>query len=163
MKKLLFFLVILFLVSSSFANTSVEQPYIKASEIFIPVGGTGQKISLMELSQISIRDMQTLTDRKLGMMEKIAFKAAQKKLRKNINPDGTFNKNLAKKLEKRIEVEGEFHAGGFLLGFFLPLIGVLIAYLINDDRKRRRIKWAWIGSGVWIVLVILFIAANAGS
>jgi len=28
-----------------------------------------------------------------------------------------------------------FYIGGFALGFLLGLIGVLIAYLINDDKK----------------------------
>ena len=48
-----------------------------------------------------------------------------------------------------------FHAGGFFLGLLLGLIGVLIAYLINDDKHRNRVKWAWIGWGVIVVLVLI--------
>lgn len=50
--------------------------------------------------------------------------------------------------------ETGFHAGGFFLGLLLGVIGVIIAYLINDEKKHNRVKWAWIGWGVWVVLLI---------
>ena len=148
------------LLSNSFANISILAPGKKASELFIPIGTTGQKISLMELSKISQADLQILTGRKMDMMEKIAFKTAQKKLRNNINADGTFNKRFVKKLEKRADGTNGFHAGGFFLGLLLGLIGVLIAYLIKDDKKRNRVKWAWIGWGVWLVILIIIVAGG---
>jgi hypothetical protein len=51
----------------------------------------------------------------------------------------------------------------FALGFLLGLIGLLIAYLINDDYKHNRVKWAWIGFGIVVVLNIILIAAAAGA
>ena len=45
-----------------------------------------------------------------------------------------------------------FHLGGFALGFLIGPIGVLIAYLIDDDKKRNRVKWAWIGLIAWVVI-----------
>lgn len=157
MKKLFIIPVAFLIFSSSFANISIQAPPLKTSEILIPVGNTGKMISLLELSQISMSDLQAFTGRKMNFLEKISFRAAQKKLNNSIKPDGTFNKKFAKKLDKMADGTSGFHAGGFFLGFLLGLIGVLIAYLIKDDKKRNRVKWAWIGwaIGVAIYLIIL--------
>ena len=127
MKKLLVFFGAFLFLSNSFANIGILTPPKKASEIFIPIGNTDQKISILELSKISQADLQVLTGRRMNMIEKIAFKAAQKKLRNNINPDGSFNKKFAKKLEKMAEGASGFHAGGVFLGFLLVLFVILIA------------------------------------
>ncbi|HUM66094.1 MAG TPA: hypothetical protein PLV32_09620 [Chitinophagaceae bacterium] len=127
---------------ASFASLTPKNPPLKASEVFIPIGTTGERISLLDLSQLKIREYQELTGKKMKLMDKIAFKAAQRQLKNSINYDGTFN-------SKKIE------AGGFFLGCLLGLIGVLIAYLINDDQKRNRVKWAWLGLAAWIVILII--------
>ena len=49
---------------STFATIVPVQPALKASEIFLAVGKTGQLISLMELSKISSKDLQRLTGKK---------------------------------------------------------------------------------------------------
>ncbi len=51
----------LVVLTSSFA--SVVEPSKKASEIFIPIGKTGYRISLENLSHISVKDFETLTAR----------------------------------------------------------------------------------------------------
>jgi hypothetical protein len=158
--SLLLFSLVVFTVSFG-TSTSEIKPVLNANHIYLPVGKTGQKISLMELSRISMNDLQTLTNRKMNFFERLAFKAGQKKLKKSIDEDGTINK---KKLEKFVSNyyggETGFHAGGFFLGFLLGLIGVLIAYLIKDDYKRNRVKWAWIGWAIYAVIVIVaFVAA----
>jgi hypothetical protein len=45
------------------------------------------------------------------------------------------------------------YIGGFLLGLFLPLIGILGAYIFTKDRNF--IKWAWIGTETYF-LILLF-------
>ena len=142
MKKVFFLVLGLTAMLGCFA--AVKEP-IKASEIFLPVGNHGYQISVLTLSQISIRDFETLNGGKLSLNWKIVFKLAQKKLKKKISPDSSLNdKKLALFFRKTINEKG-FHLGGFSLGFWLSSIGVLIAYLINDNKKRRRVKWAWIG------------------
>ncbi len=157
MKKLLFTLLAFAFIASSTAFSVVTSAHKKAAEIFIPIGGTTKSISVADLSTISIRDFETLSGRHLNFFDRIGFKMAQRKLRKSINADGTINN---KKLEKFLD-EGDhssgFHLGGFALGFFLALIGVLIAYLINDDYKRNRVKWAWIGLIAWVLIFFVFI------
>ena len=158
-KVLLLFLSIAF-VSSSFAISTISEvkPTLNANAIFIPVGKTGQKISLMELSKISLGDLEKLTNRKMKLFDRMAFKSAQKKLNKRLNEDGTFKKAKYEKAFKRMMAgETGFHLGGFALGFFVGLIGVLIAYIINDDYKRNRTKWAWIGLGAAVVLSLILV------
>jgi hypothetical protein len=159
MKKILMLSIAVLTLSFSFATSKViPKPALKASEIFIPIGSSGSVISLLDLSRMSIKDAQAITGKKMSLIDKMGFKAAQRQLKKNINPDGTLN---SKKFEKNLkpDVTSGFHLGGFALGFFLTIIGVLIAYLINDEKKPARVKWAWIGFGVslviWLVVGIL--------
>jgi hypothetical protein len=161
MKKLLFLLIATALFTVTFGNRITEiNPALNAKNVLIPVGKTGKTISLMELSTISLKDFETLTDRKMKLFDRFAFKTAQKKLRKGIAEDGTIKKKkLQKFFGKAYAGETGFHAGGFFLGFLLGLIGVLIAYLIKDDFKRNRVKWAWIGCGIAVVLNIILIIA----
>ena len=46
--------------------------------------------------------------------------------------------------------------GGFALGFLLGVIGVLIAYIIENGKNRPLIKWAWIGLAAWVVVWLIF-------
>ena len=161
MRKIVLLFTALWFVISSFAAFTLEAPPVKApplkaSEVYITAGKNGEKISLMDLSRMKVKDLQQLTGNKMKFFDKIGFKIAQKKLQESINNDGTFSQ---KKMQKYLKRAGDgtsgFHIGGFALGFLLGLIGVLIAYLINDDKKSNRTKWAWIGLGVVVVIFIL--------
>ena len=160
MKKLLLILLAFSLACSSFAFSTFSFSHKKASDVFIPIGSTGMKISLLDLSKIGVKDFEKLSGRHLNFFDKIGFKMAQRKLRKSINADGTIdNKKLNKFLEQGDHSTG-FHLGGFALGFFLGLIGVLLAYVVwDDENKKNRIKWAWIGFGIAFVLYLILIIA----
>lgn len=111
----------------------------------------------MELSTISANDMQELTGRKMDWAEKFAFNQGQKKLRKNIAADGTINSKKLNKMAAPMAAGGGFHFGGFVLGFLLSLLGVLIAYLIKDEKKASRVKWAWIGFALIMVIYLVVV------
>ena len=112
---------------------------------------------------MNVKDLQQLTGKKMKFFDKLSFKRAQKQLKNNINYDGTFNSKKIEKFIKKGRGDGEgFQAGGFFLGFLLGLIGILIAYLIKDDQKRNRVKWAWIGFGAWIAILLVLIEAGCG-
>lgn len=164
MKKIVSLFIATLVLISSFAYVPVkENPRnLRASEVMIPIGKDGKKISLLELSKISKDDLEKLTGRKMNLGESFAFKIGQKKLKKGINSEGIVTN---KKLSKAFYSDGEtgFHLGGFALGFLLGLIGVLIAYIINDDKKQNRRKWAWIGLGVVVVLSLILFAAAKNS
>lgn len=161
MKKLLLLLTAVCILTNSFASFIVKPVPKKATEIFIPVGNTGQKISFQELSTINLKDFEKLTGRHLNFLDRLAFKAEQKKLKNSINADGKINNKMLLKMMGDGDHSTGFHLGGFALGFLLGIIGVLISYLSHseEDLKRNRIKWAWIGFGVQAVLGIISLLA----
>ena len=164
MRKILFLGTALFLYSFTFAVANVERPNLKADKVFIPIGKTGQKISYAQLATISLKDLQALTGKKMNFIQRFNFRIAQSKIRKSFAPDGTIkNKKIQKMFSRAGDGSTGFHIGGFALGFFVGIIGVLIAYLINDDYKRNRVKWAWIGFAIFIALWLILVAALSSS
>jgi hypothetical protein len=140
------------------APAATPAPLVKASDIRIPLNNTGKFISLQELADMKVADYEKLSGKKMNWIHRMEFKLAQRKLRHSINEDGTINnRKLAEMAGKRADGETGFHVGGFALGFLLGLIGILIAYLINDDKKSNRVKWAWIGLAAWLVIFLLLI------
>jgi succinate dehydrogenase/fumarate reductase cytochrome b subunit len=125
--------------------------------IMIPMGDGNPFISLYTLATISVDQMESRTGKKMKWVEKMAFKSAQRKLKRSIAEDGTISSKKLRKHAAMIDGETGFHIGGFALGFLIGLIGVLIAYLIRDEKKSNRTKWAWIGFGTWVVIALLFI------
>ena len=156
-KTIILFALIAFLSSTISATNSIfskpaKNP-VKASEVYLPVGKTGQLISLMDLSRISVKDYEALTGKKMKFINKVNFKICQRELKKSINTDGTFSKKkMEKYFTKAAKGVGGFSLGGLALGVFLSLIGVLIAYLISGDNKKNRITWAWIGAAISLIL-----------
>ena len=154
----LFALIAFFSATYSATNSNFVAPAknpVKASEVYLPVGMNGQLISLLDLSQIRVKDFENLTGKKMKLVDKIGFKIGQRGLKKSINSDGSFNKTKIDKYFSRADVTSGFHLGGFALGFLLSIIGVLIAYLIKDDKKQARVKWAWIGFAVSLVIILI--------
>lgn len=159
MKKIFILVATFALFTATFATSGFSFLPKKASEVFLPIGSSGKTISLLDLSRIDIKEFENISGRHLKFFDRMGFKLAQKKLKNSIHADGTIdNKKLNKFLDQGDHSTG-FHLGGFALGFFVGLIGVLIAYLINDDYKRNRVKWAWIGFGIYVVLLIILLAA----
>jgi hypothetical protein len=158
MKKTLSLFMACFIIAISIASAPVmkgpKDGKVYASEVFIPIGKTGSKISLLELSTISRSDLEARSGKKMDFITRKTFKSSQRKLKKLIEEDGTINnKNLQNANSAGDGIDGTtgFHLGGFALGFFLFLLGVLIAYLINDGKKQNRVKWAWIGAIGWLI------------
>jgi len=158
MKKVIIFFALIGIFSSvnsttNLISSSVAKHRLKANEVYLPVGKTGHLISLMDLSRISVKDFETLSGKNMKFYEKMNFKLGQHQLKKSINEDGTFNKkSIEKYLTRPIAGGGGFSLVGLLLGLFLSLIGVLIAYVITGDDKRSRITWAWIGAAISLIV-----------
>lgn len=162
MKKICSLLAAMALLTVTYAayTPAAEAPEktLNAREVMIPIGGTDQSISLQALSTISAAELEKLTGREMGFADKMAFKSAQRKLKRSIEEDGTISSKKLKKHATLIDGETGFHLGGFALGFLIGLIGVLIAYLINDGKKPNRTKWAWIGLAAWVVIILISLA-----
>lgn len=163
-------LLAVIMISGSFATSVIEprdRPQLDASKIFIPIGKSGQKISLLDLSRISRSDLEHLTGNKMNLFERIAFHKTQKRLSRGINENGTITD---KRINQFFSMKDDgktkgFHAIGFILGFVLGLIGVLIAYVMNDDEdKKNRVKWSWIGFAIgWVLVLGLYLILVASS
>ena len=158
MKKTIILFALIAFFSASYSATSLNfvkpaKNSVKATEVYLPVGKKGELISLMDLSQISVKDYEALTGKKMKFINKVNFKIGQRQLKKSINPDGTFSKKKVEKyFTKASKGLGVFNIGGFALGLFLSLIGVLIAYLITTGDKKGRIRWAWIGAAISLII-----------
>jgi len=161
MKKFLFLALAAFLSFSVFAAPAALNPTKpkspNAADVMIPIGKDGQQVSLLHLSKMSVKEVEEITGKKMKLADKLGFKVAQRQLKSNINEDGTLNNRKIAKQAKRAADGSGFHLGGFALGFLLGLIGVLIAYLIKDELKSQRTKWAWIGLGAAVLLYIILL------
>lgn len=161
MRKITFFLLACIFLFQTANAVTINAP-VKASDIIVPLGKTGKTINLQTLSVISTEQFEDLTGKKLGVADKLMFKAAQRKIRNSINKDGTINNKKIERLYHRKYDSDDhgFNLGGFALGFLLGLVGVLIAYIINNDRNHSRRTWAWIGFGIFLVLYLIIAAAS---
>lgn len=166
MKKIISIFVLLSFVSIGNSTVISEvKPSLNANEVYLPAGNTGKMISLLDISQISVKDFEKLMGRNMNLFDKIGFKMAQKNLRNSINDDGTFNKKQIEKYLKKdsgTQQGGSISWSGLLLGIFLGPIGVLIAYLIKDDNRKQRINWAWIGCIASVISFVLVFVLGYG-
>ena len=163
MKKVFALLAGLAIMAQSFAfvitnPTPAKPDPLKASDIRIPVAN-GKFITLQDLADMNAAEYAKLTGKKMKFFDRVGFKIAQKKLRSSINHDGTLNSKKLEKNFRKMADGGGFHLGGFALGFLLGLIGVLVAYLLNDDLKSSRVKWAWLGLLAGFVFWLLIFVA----
>lgn len=160
MKKLFLLLTAVCLLTTSFAAFEIKPSAKNATEIFLPIGPNGQKISLMQLSVISLKDFETLTHRHLKFFDRLAFRGAQRKLKIGINTDGTFsNKQLLNAMDEG-DVTTLDKIGWLIKGLLLGPLAVLGAYIFLKDERRDLIKWAWFGFAGFIILGVAFYLAN---
>jgi len=156
MKKAFILFLLIAVVSATYSSTNTipvsKNPSIKATEVYVPIGKNGQLISLMDLSEISVKDFEKLSGKKMKLTEKMNFKMKQRQLKKNINYDGSFSKKRVEKYFNKAALGGAFSLSGLALGLFLSLIGVLIAYLITKGDKKGRVTWAWIGAAIGFII-----------
>jgi hypothetical protein len=105
MKRIFALLVASFFVLTAFARTSVvvlpgKPAKLNANQILIPVGKNGEKISLMDLSRMKVKDLEVITGRKMNLVNKVGFALSQKQLRNSISSDGSINNKRLSKLAR---------------------------------------------------------------
>jgi hypothetical protein len=134
MKKLysIFILTVLFsLFNSSYAIISTPNAALGLNTTKTEAGHP----SKVDVKTLTIAEMEAKLGHKLTWKQKLAMKL----MKKRGGGDGSFGI-------------------GFVLGFFLGLIGVLIAYLAFED-ETKTIKGSWWGFGVWAIIVIITVVA----
>lgn len=138
MKKILLLFFIVFGIQLSHAAL-LPLAGEKATANGITLRSGDNKLTQKKISQMSVKEFEAYSHKKLNFFEKIAFKAYKKKLAWGEDSEG-------------------FNVGGFALGFFLGLLGVLGAYIFSKDRNFR--KWTWVGWGAWVAIILVIFAAG---
>ena len=152
MKKI----ALLFLLSFSLLTFSLNASVVTPVDPVSKEKAYEQKVALLKrISTMSVKEFEAYTGKHMNFFDRQIFKIQQRKLKNSIDEEGNItNKRLDKYLKKSTgDGATGFHLGGFALGILLSLIGVLIAYVAFEDRnKTNRIKWAWIGCAISILV-----------
>ncbi|MEI8110305.1 MAG: hypothetical protein WCH59_04870 [Chitinophagia bacterium] len=117
---------------------------------------TSENLAMTNLQFLKLtpQSYYQLTGIKMSFKERMALKFAQKEVRSSIKKKEV-EENGAVNLSKTMESgKRNFRFGAFLLGLFLGLIGVALAYIFTTDKVY--IKSAWKGFATWIAIVLLF-------
>ncbi len=158
MKKLLLILLAFATCFSSFAITPPSAP--RAADVQVPLPGATQTVSLTQFLTLSPKEYKATTGKKLNLRSRIELRYGQHLMRQAVHQDGTID--VARVQQYANDGGFHFHVGGFLLGFFLGLIGVLITLFFHDDNKKARTGSALIGAALVLALALI-LAQTAGN
>lgn len=137
MKKVCLLILICFTVSASFAAFPKPAADSARSSVLLQPSAT----IFPDLKTATVKDFELQTGRKLNLREKLGFWLVKNHLLKVEGPSkGSVGSAI----------------GGFFLGFLLPVIGLVIAFIVPKNKTLR--LWALIGTGAF-VLVFLFLLA----
>lgn len=106
------------------------------------------KLTAEKFVQLSAKEFGTITNQKLGWKQKMVLKYTQHQIKKQL----TRGESIGSAEEMYYNNSSRFSLGGFLLGFFLGLIGVLIAILFG----RNAVRSALIGLLCLIIVGLLW-------
>lgn len=151
-RKLICFLILFAFSTSLFSAVLPGGKEPNASEVMIPLMYSNKNITLADFMNLSPFGYKALTGTRLGLKHGIELKMTQKQLKQVIRIDGTVD---VKALIKASEEPFRFHIGGFLLGFFLGIIGVIITLFFKDANRKSRLYSSLIGLGIVIILALL--------
>jgi hypothetical protein len=105
MKRLFTLSLSLLILGSAFSKSSVvvlpaKPVKLNANQLLVPIGKNGEKVSLMDLSTMRVKDYEEITGKKMNLSNKLAFKIIQKKLRNNMDANGNLNTKMVASVVK---------------------------------------------------------------
>ena len=104
----------------------------------------------IQLKHLTAKDYGKMIGKKLSLRDKIVFHFAKKEL---LTQNATVDRQT---LDKAVGYNSsDFNLGGFLLGFILSIIGVLIALLFGGNVLRWAWKGFWISVLVWLIGILI--------
>jgi hypothetical protein len=167
MKRILTLCLALSFFATSFASpvSSIvvpkKSPAPNANQILIPIGKSGEKVSLMDLSYMKTKDFETLSGKKLTLANKIAFKMIQKKLRSSMNANGDIKSKVFEKAALKLKkADDKSHN---YLKLCLILLGIAIVLYILGAFVPF-IWWiAYLASLAAAIFFVLWLVDKAGS
>ena len=108
------------------------------------------KMTVEQFLKMSPKEYEVITGVDLSIKERLAFSLLKKELKKeNINKVINIEATMA-------ETTSDFSWAGFFAGFFLGLVGVALIHIFSKDKAMRRASW--LGCGIYLLLVVLYIA-----
>ncbi len=142
-KLLIISALFLCFAQSSFSASVYSEPKTDTKPKHAHEISTQDRAAMQEFIKLTPQQYGKLRGKKLSFVEKAEFKILQKKLKKKLEDGDSYG----------------FNIGGFLLGFFLGLLGLIGAFIFSRDRNFR--KWTLYG---WLsfVAILLIIALAAG-
>jgi len=112
-----------------------------------------QTMTLEQVVKMSTKDFAELKGSKITFKERLVLKFTQKQLKREIRK-GNLSKDQEINVKKYVDNEmPKFNVWGFVLGFFLGLIGVGLAHIFSNSKSFRRSSWY--GLGAWIILLLI--------
>lgn len=95
---------------------------------------------------LSRNEFEVIRGKKLSFMERMYFKSAQKKLRRELKNDN--NLLITKYYD---EAKGKFKIDGvwFVIGFLIGPVGILFSYITHQSLNNR--KSAILGTVIWLI------------
>jgi hypothetical protein len=105
------------------------------------------QLSSEDLLALTPAKYEELTGEKLGLKGKLALYLLKKEVKKS----GTEPIQLEEELANN---DGGFNLIGFLAGFLLAFLGVLLVFLLASNNKAMK-RSAWLGFGVLLVLALI--------
>ena len=140
--------LILFLLVFSTMTLEAALPPVDGSNV---TNTSSIQLSTQDLLNLTPARYADLTGEKLGLKGKLALFLLKKEVRKTASTEPI---NLEEELA---DTEGGFNLIGFLAGFFLAFLGVLLVFLLASNNKAMK-RSAWLGLGILILLALLGVA-----
>lgn len=109
------------------------------------------QLSSEDLLALTPAKYEELTGEKLGLKGKLALYLLKKEVKKT----GTTEPIQLE--EELANNDGGFNLVGFLAGFFLSILGVLLVFLLASNNKAMK-RSAWLGFGIMVLLALLGVA-----
>ncbi len=109
------------------------------------------QLSSEDLLALTPAKYEELTGEKLGFKGKLSLYLLKKEIKKT----GTTEPIQLE--EELANNDGGFNLIGFLAGFFLSIIGVLLVFLLASNNKAMK-RSAWLGFGIMVLLALLGVA-----
>lgn len=106
------------------------------------------QLSSEDLLALTPAKYQELTGEKLGLKGKLALYLLKKEVKKT----GTTEPIQLE--EELANTEGGFNLIGFLAGFLLAFLGVLLVFLLASNNKAMK-RSAWLGLGALVLVVLI--------
>lgn len=151
MKKFTLLLLLLVFAYPAITNAAVHYPTPTISDI--QANSPEALISQMDAEAILAlkpSDVQAQTGQKMKLADRVALRLTQHQVRRAMKKGESLDMGAYYE-----DARGNFSIGGFLLGFFFSLIGVLIAILFGGNAFRSALLGALCGLLVVLIAVLV--------